>query len=177
MLSKKILNMKAKPIILIVLTLLIGFFLGILTSAQLRHRKMKSVRVFSSERYFKDIVYRVTNPDEDQIKKLEPIFKRFGKEGMTIQKNFRSEFDKNNAKYWEEIRSVLTDDQIKLLDDMDRRHRYEMRQFRQDTTRRGRGDWEGRPRGGDEGRGRSNQNQRQRSRLKGDSLQQPITRS
>ncbi len=41
--------MKAKPIIFIILTLIIGFILGMLTSAQIRYHKLRPVRVYFSE--------------------------------------------------------------------------------------------------------------------------------
>ena len=38
--------MKARPIIIVVITLIIGFVLGMLTSAQIRYHRLKPVRVF-----------------------------------------------------------------------------------------------------------------------------------
>ena len=38
--------MKVKPILVIVITLIIGFVLGMLTSAQIRYNKLKPVRLY-----------------------------------------------------------------------------------------------------------------------------------
>lgn len=130
--------MKAKLILSLVITLIIGFFLGMLTSANLRHKKMRSVRMYSSERYFRDVIYRVIEPSDKQIKQLEPIIKSFGKEGNEIQKDFREEFDDHNSRCWEEIRSFLTDKQIELLDESFRKRKEEFNKYRSDTLRRGR---------------------------------------
>ena len=59
--------MKTKAIILVILTLIIGFFLGILTSAQIRHSKMKQMRSYVSGKDFgemmmetiQDVGYRI----------------------------------------------------------------------------------------------------------------------
>jgi hypothetical protein len=44
--------MKAKPVIVVIVTLVIGFLLGMLTSAQIRYHKLKPVRVYFSEEAF-----------------------------------------------------------------------------------------------------------------------------
>ena len=49
--------MKAKPILLVIVTLIIGFVLGMLTSAQIRYHKLKPVRVFFSEERFREGFY------------------------------------------------------------------------------------------------------------------------
>ena len=132
--------MKVKPVFLLVITLIIGFSLGMLTSAHIRHNRMKSVRMFSSERHFKEVIYRIIEPSEEQQKELEPILKTFGKEGSVIQKNFREEFDKHNSLYWEKIESVLSEEQINMLEDANKKRRKQMKHFKPDSTRRGRGD-------------------------------------
>ena len=128
-------NMKTKPILIIIVTLVIGFVIGVLTSAQLRHHRMRSVRVFTSERYFREIIYREVQPTEDQVKLLEPIFERYGKEGRELQRDFRKKFDAHNVKYWEEIKPILTDEQIEIIDNFYRHRMEEMRRFRPDSSR------------------------------------------
>jgi len=110
-----------------------------LTSAQLRHKKMRSIRMFSSERYFREVVYREIEPSEEQIKQLEPIIKNFGKDGNQIQKEFREKFDEHNSTYWDEIKSLLTEEQLELLEESFKKRRDEFRKSRPDSTRRGRG--------------------------------------
>lgn len=96
--------------------------------------------MFSSERYFKEFFYRTIEPTEEQIAKLDPIIKKYSKEGRTIQKEFRKEFDEHNSSYWQEIRSILTPDQIEILDRMEDKRRKEFRSFRSDSSgRRGEG--------------------------------------
>ena len=65
--------MKAKPVILVIVILIIGFVLGMLTSAQIRIHKLKPVRVFFSEERFRDGFYQTIQPDEKQKAKNDPI--------------------------------------------------------------------------------------------------------
>ena len=58
--------MKIKPVFLILATLIIGFVLGMLTSAQIRYHKLNPVRVFFSEERFREGFYRTIQPDEQQ---------------------------------------------------------------------------------------------------------------
>ena len=62
--------MKAKPIIIIIITLIIGFVMGMLTSAQIRYHRLKPVRVFFSEERFRNGFFEVIQPDEKQKEKI-----------------------------------------------------------------------------------------------------------
>jgi len=130
--------MKAKPILFLVITLLIGFSLGMLTSAHIRHKRMRSVRMFSSERHFKEMIYRIIEPGEEQKKELDLIMKSFGKEGKEIQRMFRKEFEEHNSLYWNKIESLLTQDQLDLLEAYKKKRSEQMKSFKPDSTRRGR---------------------------------------
>ena len=68
--------MKARSIIIIVATLILGFILGMLTSAEIRHQKLKPMSFFLSQERFRDGVFSVINPDEDQKEKLEELIDR-----------------------------------------------------------------------------------------------------
>ena len=71
--------MKAKPIIVVVVTLLIGFVLGMLTSAQIRYHKLKPVRVYFSEERFRDGFYRTIQPDDQQKTKIDQVLDKYAK--------------------------------------------------------------------------------------------------
>ena len=58
--------MKTKSIIIIVLTLVIGFILGMLTSAEMRYHKLKPVKVYFSEERFREGFYQAIQPDDQQ---------------------------------------------------------------------------------------------------------------
>lgn len=136
--------MKAKPFLIVTVSILIGIIVGFLISAQLRHKRMRSVRVLTSERYFRDVLYKVIEPEEDLKKQLEPIIVRYGKEGRELQKEFRRTFESHNDEYWKEIKSYLSDEQLQKLNDFNRKRMEERKHFHQDTLRSRRGGWDGR---------------------------------
>ena len=129
--------MKAKPVLIIVGSVLIGIIIGFLVSAQLRHRRMKPVRVFTSERYFREVLYRVIEPDPELQKKLEPVIKKYGRQSIELQEEFRKRFDTQSDDYWKEIKQLLTDEQLKQIEDYRNRMREERERFRREPQGRG----------------------------------------
>ena len=80
--------MKTKPIIVVIVTLIIGFVLGMLTSAQIRYQKLKPVRVYFSEERFREGFYRTVQPDEKQKAKIDLILSKYAKINSELQNNF-----------------------------------------------------------------------------------------
>ena len=122
--------MKAKPIILVIVTLIIGFVLGMLTSAQIRYHKLKPVRVFFSEERFRDGFYRTIQPDEQQKAKIDLVLDKYARINSDLQSNFRKELDANMKDFRKEIDSNLTKDQMARLKEMDERRQEMIRQNR-----------------------------------------------
>ena len=122
--------MKARSIIVILLTLIIGFVLGMLTSAQIRYHKLKPVRVFFSEERFRDGFYRTIQPDEQQKAKIDLILDKYAKINSELQNNFRKELDASMKDFRKEIDLNLTKDQQARLKDMDERRQEMSRQNR-----------------------------------------------
>jgi hypothetical protein len=115
--------MKAKPIIVIILTLLIGFVLGMLTSAQIRYHKLKPMRVYFSEDRFRDGFYKTIQPDEQQKAKIDLVLARYAKINSDLQENYRKELDASMREFRKELDSNLSKEQIGRLKDMDDRRR------------------------------------------------------
>lgn len=122
--------MKAKPIILVIVTLIIGFVLGMLTSAQIRYQKLKPVKVFFSEERFRDGFYRAIQPDEQQKAKIDLVLDKYAKINSDLQNNFRKELDASMKDFRKELDSNLTKDQIARLKAMDDRRQEMIRQNR-----------------------------------------------
>jgi len=116
--------MKAKPIIIIVITLVIGFILGMLTSAQIRYSRLKPVRIFFSEERFREGFYRVIQPDEKQKETIDLLLSKYAKDNSLIQNDFRKKFDALMKDFWKELEPSLTKEQLERLKLMD--HRREM---------------------------------------------------
>src|ERR1035437_3128279 len=122
--------MKAKSIFVVLVTLIIGFILGMLTSAQIRYHRLKPVRVFFSEQRFRDGFYQTIQPDEQQKAKIDLILNKYGKITSQLQTNFRKELDSSMKEFRNEIDLNLTKEQLARLKDMDERRQEMIRQNR-----------------------------------------------
>ncbi len=120
--------MKIKPILVIIVTLIIGFVMGMLTSAQIRYHKLKPVRVFFSEERFREGFYRAIQPDEQQKAKIEIILDKYASINSDLQNNFRRELDASMKNFRKEIDSNLTKEQRARLKEMDDRRQEMIRQ-------------------------------------------------
>lgn len=117
----KITVMKSRPIIIIVITLIIGFVLGMLTSAQIRYSRLRPVRVFFSEERFRDGFYKVIEPDNKQKETIDLLLSRYAKENSLIQNDFRKKLDLLMKDFWKELEPSLSRAQIDRLKQMDKR--------------------------------------------------------
>jgi hypothetical protein len=127
--------MKAKSIILLVGTLLIGFVLGMLTSAQIRFQKLKPVKVYFSEEKFREGFYRAIQPDEKQKVAIEHVLDKYAELNSTLQQNFRRNLDANMKAFRRELDTRLTKEQIARLREMDERRQEMIRQHRKNREK------------------------------------------
>jgi AraC-like DNA-binding protein len=111
--------MKAKPIIVVIVTLIIGFILGMLTSAQIRYHKLKPVRVYFSEERFREGFYNTIQPDEQQKVKIDLVLDKYAKINSELQTNFRKELDASMKDFRKELDSNLSKEQLARLKEMD----------------------------------------------------------
>ena len=130
--------MKIKPVLLILGTLIIGFILGMLTSAQIRYHKLNPVRVFFSEERFREGFYRAIQPDEQQKAKIDLVLDKYARINGDLQSTFRKELESNMKEFRKEMDTYLTRDQIARLREMDERRQQMIRHNREghrnDTT-------------------------------------------
>lgn len=150
--------MKAKPILLVIITLVIGFVLGMLTSAQIRYSRLKPVRVYFSAERFREGFYKILEPDEKQKAEIEKILDKYAKINSELQSDIQKELDSNMKEFRKELDSKLTKEQLARLKEMDER-RQEMirqgmknfrdssRQFNRDRFDRNRDNYRGMPPG------------------------------
>ncbi len=120
--------MKGRPVIVIVVTLIIGFVLGMLTSAQIRYQKLKPMRVYFSEERFRDGFYRTIQPDEKQKAKIDIILDKYARKNSELQNNFRKELDSNMKEFRKEVDSNLSKEQLTRMKEMDDRRQNMIRQ-------------------------------------------------
>jgi hypothetical protein len=113
--------MKARTLIIIFGTLIIGFFLGILVSAQIRYQKLKPVRTFFSEEMFRKSIFGTIQPEEKQKVIIDGIIGKYAVLNMNIQTDFRDKFDSLMKDFWSEIEPNLTKEQVARLKEMEDR--------------------------------------------------------
>jgi hypothetical protein len=126
--------MKAKPILVVVITLVIGFIIGMLTSAQIRFNKLKPVRLYFSEERFREGFFKTIQPDEKQKAEIEQILDKYAKMNSVLQNNLRKELDSNIKEMREELDSRLTKEQLARLREMDERRQNMIRQVRRNRN-------------------------------------------
>jgi hypothetical protein len=130
--------MKTRPVLLGIITLIVGFVIGMLTSAQLRLHRLKPVRMYFSEERFREGFYKTIQPDEAQKAKIDLILDKYGKLNSETQSNFRKELDSNVKAMRKELDSNLTKEQMARLKEMDEKRQEMMRRERKrrdnDTT-------------------------------------------
>jgi hypothetical protein len=113
--------MKTKSVIVILLTLIIGFVIGMLTSAQIRFHRLKPVTMFFSEERFRDGFYKTIQPDGKQKEKIDLVLDKYAKINSELQNNFRRDLESSMKDFRKELDENLTKDQIARLKDMDER--------------------------------------------------------
>jgi hypothetical protein len=128
--------MKTHPLLFIIITLIIGFILGFLTSSQLRHQRMKPVRIYSSEKRFIHDAYRFLQPDSLQAEKLEPVIKKYAKSSSDLHKEYRRDFEKIMNDYFSAVKPYLTEQQLEGIRQTERMRNDAIRRFRNDSTPR-----------------------------------------
>jgi deoxyribodipyrimidine photolyase-like uncharacterized protein len=122
--------MKTKPILLVIITLVIGFILGMLTSAQIRFNKLKPLRLYFSEERFREGFYKTIQPDEKQKAEIEKILDKYAKINSELQSNFRKELDSDMKELRKELDAKLTKEQQARLKEIDDQRQNMIRQNR-----------------------------------------------
>ena len=136
--------MKAKPVILVIITLVIGFIIGMLTSAQIRLHRMRPVRLYFPREEFREGFYRTIQADEKQKIQLEKILNKYDELNNNLLTNYRKGFEQNVKDMQKDLESLLTKEQQDKLKEIDKRREEMFREARKnfgnDSLTRGRFD-------------------------------------
>ena len=130
--------MKAKPVYLVSLVFVIGFILGMLTSAQIRNKRLKPVRMVLSEQRYIDDLYRIIDPSDDQITFFKELVDKYGLLNGELNKEFWDGINSNMEAFRKEIDSNLTKEQKDKLKDFEAERERKFEEFmknRDDSTR------------------------------------------
>ena len=126
--------MKAKPVLLVIITLVIGFVLGMLTSAQVRFHKLKPVRMYFSEERFREGFFNTIQPDDKQKAEIAAILDKYAKKNGNLQTDMRRELDSNIKEMRKELDSKLTKDQLARIRAMEEQRQEMIRQNRKNRN-------------------------------------------
>jgi hypothetical protein len=126
--------MKAKPVFLVIITLAIGFVLGMLTSAQVRFHKLKPVRMYFSEERFREGFFNAIQPDEKQKAEIVQILDKYAKLNSNLQTDMRRELDSNIKEMRKELDTKLTKDQLVRLKEMEERRQEMIKENRRNRN-------------------------------------------
>ena len=131
--------MKTRPVLVIIITLVIGFLIGMLTSAQIRFHRLRPMRMYFTDDRFREGFYKIIQPDEKQRIKIDQILDKYSRLNSDVQDKFRIELNTNVEAMRKELDQNLTKDQVARLKHMDDRRqnmmREAMRNHRPDTMR------------------------------------------
>ncbi len=113
---------KLKIVLVLTGTLLLGFFLGLLTAAQIRNAHIKKYRTFATRDGFAAWTLHVIDPTPEQREKILPVIGKYAEKNLELRKRYRSEFIRLMKEYKQELYPLLTPEQIDRLEKMTRFH-------------------------------------------------------
>jgi hypothetical protein len=122
--------MKTRSILFIIVTLIIGFILGMLTSAEVRSHRLNPMRVYFSEERFREGFYKAIQPNEQQKAQIDVILDKYAKINSELQTSFRKDLEENMKDFRKELDQNLTKDQLARLKDLDDRRQEMVRHNR-----------------------------------------------
>jgi hypothetical protein len=109
--------MKIKAILTIVISLIIGFVFGFLTSGQLLKREMQRKH---SHSYHEMFVYRtlgVIDASESQKDTLMPIIGAYAEKSMALKNKVSNEFDSLIHQMNQDLKPFVSDEQFRKLEE------------------------------------------------------------
>ncbi|PID89810.1 MAG: hypothetical protein CSB01_00085 [Bacteroidia bacterium] len=107
---------RIKPVLIILVTLAIGFALGVLTTGQFIGRQMKKFKERNTEKGFVNYFNQILNTDEEQKKVLNPILKKYGAIYKEATKTYLFTIDSGLNAFEAEVTPHLKQKQIEKLE-------------------------------------------------------------
>lgn len=108
--------MKARTVVFLVATLILGFILGFFSSSWIRYHRMKEFRSFASTEGFRVRELSIIEPTEEQTELLIPVIHKFAGKNMELKKEYRDEFISLMKEYRSELYPLLSAEQIERLE-------------------------------------------------------------
>lgn len=125
-----------KVVLTVVGLLLLGFLGGFFTHRQITVQRVQAVREITQPRGFERHLLHFLEPTAAQREQLDPIIRQYAEKMGAQMRLHRQERQAIIEELHEEIRPLLTDEQIEKLDDFSRRFR-DRRERRHKQNRKG----------------------------------------
>ena len=111
-------NDKIKFSGIIIGTLLIGFVIGFLTNGRLVKSRIDRMQSFYTEKGANRAFMRVLDPLPEQMEKIRPILQQHARQNKELLKHHRSEQQALFLELENELRPLLTDEQMEKLEEL-----------------------------------------------------------
>lgn len=115
--------MKTKPVLIIIATLIIGFMLGFLTNGHFTQQKIHRFVKQGTHDGFKERLYHIIKPDEQQLLQIDTIVDRFALKIHSSIVSSRKEIDSLNHQLEQGLQPYLHPDQLERLSNIHQRMR------------------------------------------------------
>jgi uncharacterized membrane protein (DUF106 family) len=103
--------MKKKNVIMLVATLIIGIIIGGLAMGIYSHHKLKSMSEPSSKDKFKQRIEHMLNPDEAQLKQIEPSLDKFSDNAYSLLKDHQNKMYNTFDSLYITLKPLLKEEQ------------------------------------------------------------------
>ena len=108
--------MKTKSLLIILTTLALGILIGILGTNYFRTKRIKEYRSYTTVDGFTHKFLKAIEPTEEQKEQILPIIKEYSKRNHDLRKEYRNDFRKLIKEFNEELKPVLTKEQLEKLE-------------------------------------------------------------
>jgi len=103
--------MKKKNVIMLMATLIIGIIIGGLGMGLYSHHKMKSISENPTKERFKQRIEHMLNPDEAQLKQIEPTLDKFSENAYALSKDHQNKMYNSFDSLYIVLKPLLQEEQ------------------------------------------------------------------
>lgn len=108
-------TLKRKPLLIILATLIIGFFTGFITHGLITRAKIQNFVRIGTHEGFIGRYLQIIEPDEQQLQHIEPILEDYAERFRQHLSSSRQIMKELHFKMVEEMKPFLQDEQIRRL--------------------------------------------------------------
>ena len=115
--------MKIKAILTIIISLLVGFSLGYITSGQVMKQEMRKRHRHSYHEMFVYKTLGIIKPSETQKDTVLPIIEEYAEKSLVLKNRVSTEFDSLMRQMSQELKPFVSEEQFRKLEENSKRVR------------------------------------------------------